>query len=78
MSGVIQISIQYEDGGYTASGINAPIATFGRTFEELQSNLAEAVAVFLKGEEPSMLGFVRSPSVFANFELPVIAYGDEA
>jgi len=78
MNAILQFSIQYEDGAYTASAANAPIATFGRTFEELQQNITEAVTVFLKGEDHASLGFARFPTVLANFELPVIVYGEEA
>ncbi|PWT80597.1 MAG: hypothetical protein C5B44_05200 [Acidobacteria bacterium] len=76
MSGILQFFVQYEDGAYTASAINAPIATFGRTFEELQANITDAIAVFFKDEDPASLGFARFPSVLVNFELPIIAYGN--
>lgn len=78
MTGILQFAIRYEDGGYTANAVNAPIATSGQSFEELQRNIAEAVAVFLKDEELLQLGFIRTPSVLANFELPIVAYGEKA
>jgi hypothetical protein len=56
--------------------------TCGATFEELQSNIREAVELFFEGEEPASLGFMRWPSILANFELPTILptipYGSEA
>lgn len=78
MNGILQFNISYEEGAYTADGINAPIVTFGHTFEELQQNIREAVALFFEGEEPRALGFVPSPSILTSFELPTIAYGGKA
>jgi predicted RNase H-like HicB family nuclease len=78
MSSILQFNISYEDGAYTADGVNAPIVTFGHTFEELQQNIREAVALFFEGEEPQALGFTSSPSILASFELPTIAYGGKA
>lgn len=53
MSSILEFNISFEDGAYTANGINAPIVTFGRTLEELQRNIREAVALFFEDEEPS-------------------------
>jgi hypothetical protein len=78
MHGILQFNISYEDGAYTADGVNAPIVTFGYTFEELQQNIREAVTLFFEGEKPSALGFVQSPSILTSFELPAIVYGSKA
>lgn len=78
MSSILQFHISYKDGAYTADGVNAPIVTFGHTFEELQQNIREAVALFFEGEEPQALGFTSSPSILASFELPTIAYRGKA
>jgi len=68
MKKVIQFSIEEdkEDGGYVASGINAPIVTNGKTFEKLQENMREAISLYL---EEVKKDFVKSPAVIANFEL---------
>ena len=58
--------------------VNALIVTFGRTFEELQQNIREAVTLLFEGEEPSALGFVQFHSILASFELPAIVYGSKA
>ncbi len=50
MTQVIRFSISYENGSYTANGINAPIVTCGHTLEELRKNIREAVALFLEDE----------------------------
>ena len=78
MKSILQFNITQEDGSYTADAINAPIVTFGKTFEELERNIREAVALFFEGEEPQALGFVKSPSILTSFELPTIAYGGAA
>jgi len=48
MKKVIQFSITNEDGMYVASGINAPIVTDGKTFEELEKNIQEFTDKFCK------------------------------
>ena len=66
MKKVIQFSIVYVDNLYIASGINTPIVTDGKTFEELQKNMREAVSLYL---EEKRNDFIKSPAVIANFEL---------
>ena len=78
MHGILQFNISYEDGAYTADGVNAPIVTCGVTFEELANNIRDAVALFFRDEQPEVLGFSPSPSILTNFELPTIAYGGQA
>jgi len=51
MHGILQFNVSFEDGAYTADGVNAPIVTFGRTAEELQRNIREAAALFLANTE---------------------------
>ena len=46
MKSIIQIEVSLEDGVYTAGGVNAPIVTEGATFEELQENIRDAVALY--------------------------------
>lgn len=78
MQGILQFNISFEDGAYTADGVNAPIVTCGRTFEELQANIRAAVVLFFQGEEPRALGFAGRPSILASYELPTIEYGSKA
>lgn len=78
MHGILQFNISYQDGAYTADGVNAAIVTSGSTFEELQRNIREAVTLFFESEDPSALGFSSSPSIMTSFELPVIEYGSKA
>ncbi|PIQ68751.1 MAG: hypothetical protein COV91_02540 [Candidatus Taylorbacteria bacterium CG11_big_fil_rev_8_21_14_0_20_46_11] len=69
MKNIIQFTISKEDGIYTAEGINVPIVTDGKTFEELTRNIEEAVALYFEDETPESLGFGESPSILTNFEL---------
>ena len=74
MKSIIQFEISHEDGVYTAGGVNAPIVTEGATFEELQANIRDAVALYFEGDDPAALGFDRTPSILTNFEVPQPQY----
>lgn len=50
MNNIIQFMVTEEDGIYTADGVNVPIVTEGGTFEDLQTNIREAVALYFEGE----------------------------
>ena len=78
MHGILQFNVSYENGAYTADAVNAPIVTFGYTFEELSHNIREAVDLFFADERPEALGFTPAPSILTSFELPSIAYGGQA
>jgi predicted RNase H-like HicB family nuclease len=69
MKSIIQFEVSHEDGVYTAGGVNAPIVTEGASFEELQENIRDAVALFFEGDDPASLGFDRAPSILTNFEV---------
>ena len=69
MKSIMQFQISHEDGVYTASGVNAPIVTEGSTFEELQDNIRDAVALYFEGDDPASLGFDRTPAILTNFEV---------
>ncbi len=69
MKSIIQFNISHEDGVYTAAGVNAPIITEARTFEELQDNIRDAVALYFEGDDPASLGFDKSPAILTNFEV---------
>ena len=75
MKKVIQFSIINEDGMYIASGINAPIVTDGKTFEELEKNIQEAVSLYLEDMQMDAdTDFVKNPGVVANFEFSIPSY----
>jgi len=78
MKNIIQFWISEEDGVYTASGVNVPVVTDGKTFEELRANIKEAVELYFEGENLASLGFSTSPSVLTNFELSLNLHGSRA
>ena len=78
MKNIIQFSITQEDGVYTADGINVPIVTEGKTFEELKQNIKEAVELYFENEDVSSLGFGKMPSILTSFELTLNNYGVKA
>ena len=63
--------VQYcrPNDSYTAEGVNAPIVTEAGTFEELQDNIRDAVALYFEGDDPASLGFDKSPAILTNFEV---------
>jgi predicted RNase H-like HicB family nuclease len=47
---IIQFTVTKDRGVYTANGVNVPIVTEGRTSAELQTNIQEAVELYLEGD----------------------------
>jgi len=78
MKSIIQFDISLDDGVYTASGVNTPIVTEGFTFEELQENIRDAVALYFEGDDPASLGFERAPAILTNFEVSRPLYAGRA
>jgi hypothetical protein len=78
MRSIIQFNISREDEVYTADGVGAPIVTEGRTFEELQDNIRDAVALFFEGDDPASLGFEKSPAILTNFEVSPLIHAGRA
>ena len=74
MRGIIQFQITESDGGYVAEGFNVPIVTQGDTLDELAANIREAVELYVEDEDLAELGFVETPSVLMNFELPSLSH----
>ena len=64
MRSIIQFTISHEDDIYTAEGVNAPIVTEARTFEELQDNIRDAAHLFLRATTRSRLAS-KSPRPFS-------------
>ena len=78
MKNIIQFSVSNEDDVYTAEGVNIPIVTEGKTFEELKTNILEAVTLFFNGEDSALLGFAPKPTILTSFELPTNLHGSKA
>jgi len=74
MRQVIQISIFKGAEYYVAEGVNIPIVTQGRTYDELFNNLKEALTLFLEDEDLSKYDIQSNPVIIANLELNNILY----
>lgn len=73
MKQIIQFSISKSDNYYVAEAIDLPIVTQAQTFEDLISNIKEAVEVYLHDENVEDIGVVKDPSLLVNFEIPAYA-----
>ena len=58
-----------DDHGYVASCFDLPVVTQGSTLDEVTTNLNEAIALHVEGEDLSQLGFVNNPSIVVTYEL---------
>ncbi len=69
MKSIIQFRVEKGEEYYVASGIDVPVVTQGKTLDELNKNLKEAVELFLEGEDLAEYGLSPTPSVLVNFEI---------
>ena len=70
MNKIIQFSISKDGNYYSASGVNVPVVTQGKTLDEFVINVKEALELYLEGENLRTLNIAPNPSVLMNFELP--------
>ena len=78
MKNIIQFFVSNEDNVYTAEGLNIPIVTEGKTFEDLKDNIIDAVKLFFKDEDFASLGFGPTPSILTSFEVIPNLHGQKA
>ncbi|OGG39524.1 hypothetical protein A2127_00975 [Candidatus Jorgensenbacteria bacterium GWC1_48_12] len=69
MKKIIQVHIYKRDKYYVAECLDLPVVTQGKTLDELTSNLKEAIALQMEGEDPADFDLIPEPSVLANIEL---------
>jgi predicted RNase H-like HicB family nuclease len=74
MKSIIQFTISKDGKEFVAEGVNVPIVTQAKSFDDLTKNIREALDLFLEGREAKDLGFSEKPAVLANFEIPAIQY----
>lgn len=74
MRQVIQISIFKGEQYYVAEGVNIPLVTQGKTYDELFNNLKEALTLFLEDEDLSKYDIQANPAIIVNLELNNILY----
>ena len=70
MSSIIQFTIKKdEDGVYCAKAVDFPVFTSAKTLPELENNVREATALYMKNEDLASIGLSPDPSLLANFEI---------
>ena len=62
------------EGFYVAECFEIAVVTQGKTLDETISNLREAVALHLEGENLSELGFAPNPTLLVAMELELLAH----
>jgi predicted RNase H-like HicB family nuclease len=58
-----------EQSGYVAECMEIPVITQGKTLDEVTSNLRQAVALHLEGEDLADLGLATSPTILVTYEM---------
>ena len=74
MKKIIQVHIYKGEKYYIAECLDLPVVTQGKTLDELVSNLKEAVALQLAGENLANFDLVAEPSIMANIEVDSLIY----
>lgn len=74
MRKVIQISIYKGDKYFIAEGVNIPVVTQGKSYDELFENLKEALSLFLEDTDLSLYDIQTNPAIIANLELNNLLY----
>jgi predicted RNase H-like HicB family nuclease len=69
MKRIIQVRIFRGDKYYVAECFDLPVVTQAITLDELMSNIKEAIALQLDGEDPADFGLAPDASILASFEL---------
>lgn len=54
---------------YVAECVELAVVTQGKTVDETLSNLQEAVALHLEGENPAHFGLIPNPTILVTMEL---------
>lgn len=58
-----------DQSGYVAECVEIPVATQGKTLDEVTANLREAIELQLDGEDLAQWGLAPAPTVVVTFEL---------
>lgn len=73
MRRTIQVRIFRGETKYVAECLDLPVVTEGDTLDELTSNIREAIALHLDGENLAELGLAPNPTIIASMELDAVA-----
>jgi predicted RNase H-like HicB family nuclease len=69
MKKIIQVHVYRGDSHFVAECLDLPVVTQGKTLDELASNLQEAIALQLEGEDPANFGLAENPSILTSIEI---------
>lgn len=67
----IHAVVQRDEEAYVAECLEVAVVTQGRTVDELISNLQEAIALHLQGEDLETLGLSEKMDLVVTYELPL-------
>jgi predicted RNase H-like HicB family nuclease len=73
MRRTIQVRFFRGEKKYVAECLDLPVVTEGDTLDELASNIREAIALHLEGENLAELGLAPDPTILATMELDAVA-----
>ena len=73
MKRTIQVRIFRGEKQYVAECLDLPVVTEGSTLDELTTNIQEAIALHLEGEDLEELGLAANPTILATMELEAVA-----
>ena len=73
MKRTIQVRISRGDHQFVAECLDLPVVTQASTLDELASNIREAIALHLDGEDLAELGIAANPTIIATMELEAVA-----
>ena len=74
----IHAVLQRDQGFYVAECLEVAVVTQGRTADEVLSNLQEAIALHLEGEDPQSLGLTDDTRLVVTYEVPMARHAAEA
>ena len=69
MKRFIQVRVSRGAKYFVAECFDLPVVTQAETLDELFSNLQEAIALQLEGEDPADFGLAADASILASYEL---------
>ena len=73
MKRTIQVRIFRGEKQFVAECLDLPVVTEAPTLDQLASNIREAIALHLEGEDLAELGLVNDPTILATLELDAVA-----
>lgn len=67
----VHVVVTRSEGWYVAECLELSVVTQARSFDALLTNLREAVALHMEGEDPAWFGLSSAPRLFVSYEAPL-------